>query len=196
MIPGRFQQVAELYHSLRESGAEAHAALLQQADPELRREVESLLAQPVDSGFLERPVAAEALSLLASHGDAAPPALAEGARLGPYRIERKLGAGGMGEVYRALDTRLDRAVAVKVIRTQFDARFLREAQAIASLNHPNICTLHDIGANFMVMELVEGDTLAATLKDGPCRSGRHCCTPRRSWPHSRQRTPGASSTAT
>src|SRR5262249_29248368 len=90
-----------------------------------------------------------------------------GASLGPYRIESKLGEGGMGEVFRAVDTRLGRAVAIKTAREQFSARFEREARAISSLNHPHICTVYDVGANYLVMELVEGDTIAARLKSGP-----------------------------
>src|SRR5205823_8306040 len=90
-----------------------------------------------------------------------------GASLGPYRIESRLGEGGMGEVFRAVDTRLGRAVAIKTSREQFTARFEREGRAISSLNHPNICTLYDVGPNYLVMELVEGETLAARLKQGP-----------------------------
>ena len=90
-----------------------------------------------------------------------------GTCLGPYRIESKLGEGGMGEVFRAVDTRLGRAVAIKTTHEQFSARFEREARAISSLNHPNICTLYDVGPNYLVMELVEGETLAARLKSGP-----------------------------
>jgi eukaryotic-like serine/threonine-protein kinase len=75
--------------------------------------------------------------------------------------------GGMGKVFGAIDTRLGRAVAIKIIREQFNARFEREARAISSLNHPNICILHDIGPNYLVMELVEGETIAARLKNGP-----------------------------
>src|SRR5258708_3189963 len=73
----------------------------------------------------------------------------------------------MGEVFRAVDTRLGRAVAIKTTREQFSARFASEARAISSLNHPNICTLHDVGPNYLVMELVEGDTIATRLKSGP-----------------------------
>ena len=73
----------------------------------------------------------------------------------------------MGEVFRAVDTRLGRAVAIKTTHEQFSARFEREARAISSLNHPNICTLYDVGPNYLVMELVEGETLAARLKSGP-----------------------------
>ena len=82
--------------------------------------------------------------------------LAPGDRLGPYEILAPIGKGGMGEVYKARDTRLDRIVAVKTSRVQFSERFDREARAVAALNHPNICTLHDVGPNFLVMEFVEG----------------------------------------
>ena len=83
-------------------------------------------------------------------------ALSAGTQLGPYEIVALLGKGGMGEVYRARDTRLGREVAIKVSAEQFSERFEREARAIASLNHPNICQLYDVGPNYLVMELVEG----------------------------------------
>ncbi|MBL8293498.1 MAG: serine/threonine-protein kinase [Bryobacterales bacterium] len=98
--------------------------------------------------------------------------LAAGDQLGPYEVLAPLGAGGMGEVYRARDTRLGRTVAVKVLpehiaqREDARARFEREARAVASLNHPNICVLHDIGPNYMVLELIEGETLAARIEKG------------------------------
>jgi serine/threonine-protein kinase len=99
-------------------------------------------------------------------GDAiAQPAL--GSRLGPYRVEAPLGAGGMGMVYRAVDTRLGRQVAIKIPKTSFDPRFEREARSIAALNHPNICTVHDVSRNYLVMELVEGPTLAARIAAEP-----------------------------
>ncbi len=104
-------------------------------------------------------------------------ALTVGSKLGPYEIQSQLGAGGMGEVYRALDTRLDRTVAVKVLASHLSSspelkqRMEREARAISSLNHPNICTLHDIGSqdgtNYLVMEYVEGETLDERLQRGP-----------------------------
>jgi len=104
-------------------------------------------------------------------------ALTSGAKLGPYEIIAPLGAGGMGEVYRALDTRLDRTVAIKILPSHLsdDAmrrqRFEREAKAVSSLNHPHICTLYDVGrqdgVDFIVMEYVEGVTLAARLEKGP-----------------------------
>ncbi|MFZ0735212.1 MAG: protein kinase [Candidatus Sulfotelmatobacter sp.] len=103
--------------------------------------------------------------------------LTPGTKLGPYEIQSALGAGGMGEVYRARDTRLDRTVAVKILPSHLSEnpeakqRFDREARTISSLNHPNICTLHDIGqqngVDFLVMEYLEGETLADRLRKGP-----------------------------
>src|SRR5271170_3231138 len=104
-------------------------------------------------------------------------ALASGAKLGPYEIQSPLGAGGMGEVYRARDTRLDRTVAIKIIAAELQAdhdlrmRLEREARAISSLQHPHICTLFDIGhqdgTDYLVMEYLEGETLADRLRKGP-----------------------------
>src|SRR5579862_1546402 len=90
-------------------------------------------------------------------------ALSTGTRLGPYEILAPIGKGGMGEVYRAADTRLHRDVAIKVSAERFSERFEREARAIASLNHPNICSLYDVGPNYLVMELVEGENLKGPL---------------------------------
>ena len=86
-----------------------------------------------------------------------------GTRLGPYEILHPIGAGGMGDVYAARDTRLQRTVAIKICRDGFSARFEREARAVAALNHPNVCTLHDIGPDYLVMELVEGPTLSEVI---------------------------------
>ena len=103
--------------------------------------------------------------------------LAAGARLGPYEIQSSIGAGGMGEVYKARDSRLDRIVAVKVVSealggsSELRERFDREARAIGALNHPHICTLHDVGhegaVDFLVMEYVDGVSLAERLLKGP-----------------------------
>jgi eukaryotic-like serine/threonine-protein kinase len=102
--------------------------------------------------------------------------LPRGARLGPYGIGALVGAGGMGEVYRARDTRLDRAVAIKILHEgtgspERRSRFEREASAIAALTHPHICTVYDVGhhegVDFLVMELLEGETLTARLSKGP-----------------------------
>jgi eukaryotic-like serine/threonine-protein kinase len=105
-------------------------------------------------------------------------ALASGTRLGPYEIVSPIGAGGMGEVYRARDTRLERTVAIKVLPAllstdqRLKQRFEQEARAISSLNHPHLCTLYDVGTqdaiSFLVMEYVEGETLAhRQQKKGP-----------------------------
>src|SRR5262245_43103730 len=104
-------------------------------------------------------------------------ALTPGTRLGPYEILAPLGAGGMGEVYRARDTRLERTVAIKILPAQVSPdpvrkqRFEREAKTISNLNHPHICVLHDIGQqdgiDYLVMEFVEGETLAKRLEKGP-----------------------------
>jgi Tol biopolymer transport system component/predicted Ser/Thr protein kinase len=89
--------------------------------------------------------------------------LSAGDRLGPYEILAPIGAGGMGEVYKARDTRLDRIVAIKVSKDQFSERFEQEARAVAALNHPHICQLYDVGPNYLVMEFVEGATLKGPL---------------------------------
>ncbi len=104
-------------------------------------------------------------------------AVTSGTKLGPYEIIAPLGAGGMGEVYRARDTRLGREVAIKVLPSQLSqdhdlrARFEREAKVISGLQHPNICVLYDVGrqdeVDFLVMEYLEGETLAARIKKGP-----------------------------
>jgi len=93
--------------------------------------------------------------------------LEAGALLGPYEILSRIGAGGMGEVYKARDTRLNRTVAIKISKEQFSERFEREARAVAALNHPHICTLYDIGPNYLVMEYIEGKPL-----QGPMRAER------------------------
>src|SRR5512143_1666895 len=93
--------------------------------------------------------------------------LAAGDKLGPYEIISLIGKGGMGEVYRAHAPRTGRDVAIKVSAERFSERFDREVRAVASLNHPNICTLFDVGPNYLVMELVEGATLAERSQEGP-----------------------------
>src|SRR5678809_497408 len=83
--------------------------------------------------------------------------LSRGDKLGPYQILAPIGAGGMGEVYRARDPRLNRDVAIQVSTVQFSERFEREAKAVAALNHPNVCHLYDVGPNYIVMEYIEGE---------------------------------------
>jgi len=94
-------------------------------------------------------------------------AISSGTRLGPYEIVEPAGAGGMGEVYRARDVRLDRDVAVKTLKGPFTERFEREARAISALNHPNICTLHDVGqhdgSGYLVMEYIDGTPIKGPL---------------------------------
>jgi serine/threonine protein kinase len=102
--------------------------------------------------------------------------LSPGARLGPYDILAPLGAGGFGEVYKARDARLDRAVAIKILPSadpQLKARFEREAKAIATLTHPHICTLYDVGhqdgTDYLIMEYLEGETLDKRIARGPIK---------------------------
>ena len=175
MSPERFQQVEELYYSARKRESCQRGAFLAEAcrgDKELRLEVESLLAQDdaggIPHGIMDRPAMEVAASLLTGETVTQ---LAAGARLGPYQIESQLGAGGMGQVYKARDTRLGRAVAIKIAHQQFSERFEREARVISALNHPHICTVYDVGPNYLVMELVEGETLAARIKKGALAIG-------------------------
>jgi serine/threonine protein kinase len=93
--------------------------------------------------------------------------LPAGDRLGPYEVLVRIGAGGMGEVYRARDTRLGREIAIKVSTERFSERFQNEARAIAALNHPNICHLYDVGPNYLVMELIDRPTLGEKMAGGP-----------------------------
>jgi eukaryotic-like serine/threonine-protein kinase len=167
ITPERLKQVEDLYHSTREREPNARGSFLTEAcrgDEELRREVESLLGQNDSADVLERSAWENATVLLAEN---ARMALEPGTALGPYRIESPLGMGAMGQVYKARDSRLGRAVAIKIAEPEFIQRFEREAHAISALNHPNICTLHDIGPDYLVMELVEGPTLSERIKKGP-----------------------------
>jgi serine/threonine-protein kinase len=174
LSPSRWQQIATIYESALDRDAAGREALLAEAcagDEALRLEVESLLRQDAATMIMDRSVWAAGADLLDDVWT-----LDAGATLGPYRIEDRLGAGGMGDVYRAIDTRLGRPVAVKVLPTsvaldpQMRARFAGEAQAIAALKHPHICTLYDVGRqddiDFLVMEYLEGETLAARLTRG------------------------------
>ena len=155
MTPERWRRIEDLYHAAAARPAQEHRAFLEQAcpnDPALLEEVASLLKHAPSEG----PTVT------------VPPAgrIQEGSMLGHYRVEQRLGAGGMGEVFRAMDTRLNRAVAIKVSHGPFSLRFRREALVLSSLNHPHICTLFDVGPDFLVMELVEGETLQARLQRG------------------------------
>jgi serine/threonine protein kinase len=162
MTPERWRQITEIFHAARERDPEGREAFVAEAcrdDPTLRREVEVMLVGLRDAGrFGETPLLASA-----SRPDPTSPLdviqLAPGSQLGPYQILSLLGAGGMGQVYKALDPRLHREIAIKIAAERFSERFDREVRAIATLNHPNICTIHDVGPNYLVTELVDGETL-------------------------------------
>jgi len=166
MTPDRYQRVVEIFQAASDRSAIARTAFLAQAcagDDDLRREVEAMLAADAQSGgFLSTPADDLAAAAVAAREHRS----LIGQRVSHYEVISLLGAGGMGEVYRARDTRLGREVAVKVSAERFEKRFEQEARLIACLNHPNICTLHDVGPNYLVMELVEGPTLADRIKRG------------------------------
>ena len=159
MTPGRWRQLEELYDSVKALSPAERSGRLKDADPELRSAVEAIFAQ--NGSMLEHPDGDGHASLLETGT-----IVKTGTQLGPYRVERRIGAGGMGEVYRATDTRLGREVAIKTGRQEFSERFQREARAIASLNHRHICCLYDVGPSYLVMELLDGETLAERLKRG------------------------------
>jgi serine/threonine protein kinase/Tol biopolymer transport system component len=166
MTPERFEEVERVCQAALDQPAHLRAGFLDEAckaDAELRAEVESLLAG-----------ASSAEKLLATPPLVPPLPLAVGQRLGAYEIAGEIGAGGMGAVYRARDTRLGRTVAIKVIAgaAVIDAatrdRFTREARLVASLNHPHICAVHDVGRegdhDFLVMEYVDGESLDRVMR--------------------------------
>jgi serine/threonine protein kinase/Tol biopolymer transport system component len=183
LLRGLFEGALERPKDARAAFLDAHT----KNDPLLRQEIESLLAAHESAGqFLSAP----ALGPPVEPPDSPPEPhrsvsgqtrLAPGTSLGAFTILEPLGAGGMGEVYRARDTRLDRQVAIKVLSSERDTapgsreRFEREARAISRLSHPRICTVHDIGVAeisesdvpYLVMELLDGETLAARIARGP-----------------------------
>jgi len=161
MNPSRLQEIERVYQAAMGRPAEERGVFLREVcghDAELYREVETLLEQPVGSDASEPAIVQSTVTLLTP-----------GTQLGPYKIEGPLGKGGMGEVFRATDTRLRRSVAIKILLRDKVAdperrkRFLQEARAASALNHPNIVTLHDIasgaGLDYIVMELVPGRPL-------------------------------------
>jgi eukaryotic-like serine/threonine-protein kinase len=185
MNPDRWARIDELCQAALARDPADRAAFLSNecaGDADLLREVESLLAQQSQArDFLELPAAALDDGLLADVA-AAREALAPGTRLGPYDVVSRIGAGGMGEVYKARDTRLGRTVAIKVLPPELSAdpdrraRFTREAKIVAALSHPHICPLYDVGERdatdgrpstlYLVMEYLEGHTLGARLAKG------------------------------
>ncbi len=176
MTPDRWRQISRVYAAVSGVPTAARATTLAALcgnDRELQREVESLLDAEPDAVPIDRPIGGSGAPWHAPERDLV------GRMLGPYRLDAAIGAGGMGQVYRATDTRLNRIVAVKLLAPslandpQFRSRFAREAKAIAALNHPDICSLFDVGRDdheppldFLVMEHVEGETLATRLERG------------------------------
>jgi serine/threonine protein kinase len=169
MRPERWQLISRLYHDALAREADARPAFLREAcagDEALRREVELRLAQAASAeGVFDGPAVAGAAHMVSESS----PSILTGRRLGAYQLQALLGRGGMGEVYRARDTRLERDVAIKILARNQVAdperkrRFLQEARAASALNHPNIVTLHDIasddGVDFLVLEYVRGRPL-------------------------------------
>jgi serine/threonine protein kinase/dipeptidyl aminopeptidase/acylaminoacyl peptidase len=165
----RWQKIKELYESALEYAPEKRASFLDEncnGDAELRREVESLLSfSEASTSFMERPAVAEVADVILNQKEK----FAAGEKLGHYKIIKPIGAGGMGKVYLAQDTRLGRKIAVKFLAEEFSQdndrlrRFVLEAKSASALNHPNIITIYEIGesesANFIAMEYVEGDSL-------------------------------------
>src|SRR5262245_34197984 len=176
MKPERWKQIEEIYDAALNLDANRRAPFLDRAcdgDEELRQEVASLLASDGQAGsFLAVPAVEIAAKRLAAEASTS----LIGRQIGHYQVLSLLGAGGMGEVYLARDTRLDRKVAVKVLPALFAQnpdrlrRFEQEARATSALNHPNILTIYDTGlhegAPYLVAELLEGEELRAQLKQG------------------------------
>jgi serine/threonine protein kinase/Tol biopolymer transport system component len=170
-LPG-WQRIETIYRAALNRRPDERAAYLDQAcagDDEIRREVEALLAQDTPRVAMADHWASYGRERSTTAATAT--VLMPGMQIGPYRIEGQIGKGGMGEVFRAIDTRLGRQVAIKTSQERFGERFEREARAISALNHPHICTLYDVGAtpsgtSYLVMELVEGESLAERLKRG------------------------------
>jgi serine/threonine protein kinase len=173
MTPERWERIERIYQAALDQEPTARTEFLDRTcagDSELRREVVSLLeAHKTDDRFLETPAVEAAARVLADET----PRLAPGQRLGTYELIAPLGAGGMGEVWRALDPALKRQVAIKIVLPQYSRdperlrRFEQEAQAAGRLNHPNILAIYAIGKEhgspFLVTELLEGDTLSHQL---------------------------------
>jgi serine/threonine protein kinase/tetratricopeptide (TPR) repeat protein len=170
MTPERWLQIESLYLEALDVPPADRAGFVRKAsagDEPLESEVTSLLAHH-DSGFLETPASRAAVRLMGRASGSL-----SGSQVGPYRLESLIGAGGMGEVYRALDTRLHRVLAIKVLADQAASpeaheRFTREARAASALNHPNICTVYDVGSNppYIAMEWLDGETLQQRLTRG------------------------------
>jgi serine/threonine protein kinase/Tol biopolymer transport system component len=168
MTAERWKRIEDIYHSAMECSPVQRVAYISEAcqgDEDLRKEIEELV-------WREESPAGKLLERSAWRSQTGPVVpITAGSRLGPYEIAAAIGAGGMGVVFRAVDTRLGRSVAIKTSHGPFSGRFAREARTIASLNHPNICTLYDVGPDYLVMEMVEGATLADRIRKGPLALG-------------------------
>jgi hypothetical protein len=178
MLAERWRRIESLFNEALNKDVAQRASFLDQAcsgDTLLRQEVESLLAhEPLAGDFLES-------DRSATKSDASREFVPAGERIGPYTVIELLGAGGMGEVYKAHDPRLDRDIAVKFLSSRMagDAasldRFDREARAASALNHPNICTVHDVGETqnrrYIVMELLDGQSLKDHMATVPLITG-------------------------
>ncbi len=165
MDNSRWRRVEELYRAVLDHPPEKRDDFLASAcreDLELRREVESMLRHDKTNRMFDEPerARAEDSEQFAENEKAS---LSKGTILGPYEILTLIGKGGMGEVYKARDTRLNREVAIKTSSEKFSERFAREARTVAALNHSNICRLYDVGENYLVMELVRGKPLRGPL---------------------------------
>jgi serine/threonine protein kinase len=172
MTPERWRRVTDVFHAALARDVSARASYLDDAcggDRDLRAEVDAMLAaDAADTQFGEAPINMSTVQV---------PQLVAGATVGPYRIDRLIGSGGMGEVYRGHDAKLGRDVALKLLPRELAddpgrrARMLGEARAAASLNHPNICTVHDVGEAdghiYIAMEVIEGRPLSTRLAEGP-----------------------------
>jgi hypothetical protein len=189
MMPDRWRQIEKLYHSAREHGV----GVLVDTDPELRREVERLLAQDSDGKFLDRPATDLLADFTATERAPGRPQSFAGQTVSHYNILEEIGAGGMGVVYKAFDTKLGRPVALKFLPphlshdSELKRRLSDEARAASALDHPNIVVIHDIdetsgGHVFIAMAFHEG--FGTGSKPG-CRLKKACRLPARShrdWP--------------
>jgi len=173
----RHRQIEELFHAALKLEPSRRDSFLSDAcgsDPTLRSEIEALISAHEQPGtFLNFPaVEVGGELIMETRGD-----MLTGGRIAHYAVRDFIGRGGMGEVYRAHDSRLGRDVAVKILpqeesgNSDSQARLLREARAAASLNHPNICTVHEVGQSdgraYIAMELIEGQPLSALISKGP-----------------------------
>jgi Tol biopolymer transport system component len=176
-VNDRWRLISSIYHAaLARTGVDRAAFLVEACagDDAVRREVDSLLMQHASGGFLAAPAVVRAAAMVSDAGEASP---LTGRRFGAYELQERLGAGGMGEVYRARDTRLGRDVAVKILPHAFEsdperlARFEREARVLATLNHPNIGAIYGLeisdGVQALILELVDGETLSNRIARGP-----------------------------